>query len=82
MEPYIEKDVTFLTCVFAEEQAGKPKVKATAAKIARGTMVRWLAEHQVQDVEKIKEFDEGGYRYCGEMSGEREWVFLKNNDLL
>ena len=82
VEPYIEKDVTFLTCVFAEEQAGKPKVKATAAKIARGTMVRWLAEHQVQDVEKIKEFDEGGYRYCGEMSGEREWVFLKNNDLL
>ncbi len=77
VEPYIEPDTRFITCVFAEEKDGKPKVKATAAKIARGGMVRWMAEHQVEDVEEIKHFEEGGYRYRGEMSTERQWVFVK-----
>lgn len=77
VEPYIEPGVRWITCVFAEEKDGKPKVKATAAKMARGGMVRWMAEHQVEDVEAIKGFDEGGYEFREELSSETQWVFVK-----
>lgn len=77
VEPYIEPGVRWITCVFAEEKDGKPKVKATAAKMARGGMVRWMAEHQVEDVETIKGFDEGGYEFREESSSETQWVFVK-----
>lgn len=77
VEPYIEPGVRWITCVFAEEKDGKPKVKATAAKIARGGMVRWMAEHQVEDAEEIKGFDEGGYEFREELSSETQWMFVK-----
>lgn len=77
VEPYIEPGVRWITCVFAEEKDGKPKVKATAAKMARGGMVRWMAEHQVEDVEAIKGFDEGGYEFREALSSETQWVFVK-----
>lgn len=77
IEPYITSDTRFITCVFAEEQNGKPKVKATAAKIARGGMVRWMAEHQIKDVEEIRRFDEGGYGFREDLSSGSQWVFIK-----
>ena len=36
--------------------------RATASKIARGTMVRWMAEQGVEDPEDLASFDMAGYR--------------------
>ncbi|WP_347559652.1 hypothetical protein [Clostridium sp. AM58-1XD] len=45
--------------------------------MARGFMVSWMAEHEIEDAERLKDFCECGYRYAPEYSGEREFVFLK-----
>ena len=69
-----------MDCVFGqlEEKAGETKVrvKATAAKMARGAMVRYLAERQAEDVEQLKDFNLMGYGYREELSGEDRLVFV------
>ncbi|MCW1953439.1 MAG: peroxide stress protein YaaA, partial [Flavobacteriia bacterium] len=39
------------------------KIISFYAKKARGTMVRYLVEHQVQDLEGLLSFNSDGYRY-------------------
>lgn len=82
VEPYLEAHIDYVTCVFgtlAEDGTGglKVKVKATEAKMARGEMVRFMAERGVRDAEGLKGFDRLGYRYCQEKSGDKEYVFIK-----
>lgn len=57
---------------------GQPKQKATLAKMARGNMVRYLAQHQVTTIEGVKHFTLG-YHYVAELSTPTELTFLKNN---
>lgn len=84
IEPWLSPEVRFVTCVFGEldraldeaELAPPPvKVKATAAKMARGAMVRFMAEQQVSDIEQLKSFDRMGYRYLDARSDENTLVF-------
>lgn len=82
IEPYLAPDITYLTCVFGTEETDrnkktKVKVKATEAKMARGEMVRFMAEYGIEKPEDLKGFDRLGFGYCKERSGEREYVFLK-----
>lgn len=73
---HLPKHVRFLTCAFAQEQDGKVIEKGTLCKMARGQMVRWLAEHGVTDVDDIKCFDRLGYRYSEEYSTNDHFVFI------
>ena len=52
--------------------------KGTYAKMARGEMVRWCAEHNILHIEDTKKFDRLGYKYQKEQSTAKEFVFLKN----
>ena len=40
-------------------------------------MVRYLAENDVQEPERIKGFDRLGYQFAENLSSEKEYVFLK-----
>lgn len=62
-----------------EDEDGKRSAPAVYSKIARGTMVRWLAEHQVEDLEKIREFDELGYHFDPEASNDHHFVFVRKS---
>ncbi len=77
VEPYVTKNVRFITCVFGTLQNGKVKVKATEAKMARGAMVRWCAEHNARRLDDVRDFNADGYSFCCERSSENEFVFLK-----
>lgn len=77
VEPYLSGQVRFLTCVFAVRKGGKLLEQGTACKMARGEMVRFLAERQVEDPAEIKTFDRLGYRFLPEESGPETLVFLK-----
>lgn len=77
IERYIKPDQKFVTCVFGELKDGKVKQKATAAKMARGQMVQFLARKQIQDLAQAKEFNELGYRFLPEKSSQTEYVFVK-----
>ena len=78
VEPHLPKSVRFLTCTFGEWKDGKVIEKGTMCKMARGQMVRWLAENNVTSWADIRAFDQLGYRFQPELSGENHDVFLKS----
>ena len=78
VEPYAEPSCRFITVTFEEEADGKRKQKGTFAKMARGEMVRFLAENGIESSEDIRKFDAMGYRYREELSDEKKFVFVKN----
>ncbi len=45
--------------------------------MARGAMVRYMAQRRIEDVEELKEFDQMGYGYQEELSKEDRLVFVK-----
>ena len=77
IEKYLTSDDIFITCIFGTIANSKIKVKATEAKMARGLMVRYLAENNITDIEKVKNFNELGFSYSSEYSNNNEFVFLK-----
>ncbi len=77
IEPYLKEDVRYVTCIFGSMQDGKIKVKGTEAKMLRGEMVRWLSLNQIEEPERVREFEGLGFSYCPAFSGEAEYVFLK-----
>jgi len=76
VEKYLTSKDLFITCIFGTLKDSKIKIKATEAKMARGLMVRYLAENQIENVEKIKNFSELNFSYSEEHSTEKEFVFL------
>lgn len=78
IEKYITADDRFLTVEFLENSGGKLRQKGTIAKMARGEMVRFLAENQVCRPQGMKAFCEMGFSYAEELSGRQRYVFVKN----
>ena len=78
IEPYLKPEDRFITCVFGEMSGGKVVQKGVYAKMARGEMVRFMAEHNLSDVEEMKSFDRLGYQFCEELSSETKLVYMKN----
>ena len=74
---YLPQNVRFITCIFGEEKDGRIIEKGTACKMARGEMVRFMAENNITDAEGIKAFDRQNYRYSKEYSDENTFVFVK-----
>ena len=66
-----------VSCVFGERQNGKILEKGTLCKMARGEMVRFLAEEAVERPEGMRAFHRLGYRFSPEESGPDTYVFLK-----
>jgi len=80
VERYLCPQDTFLTCVFGEYAGGKVRQKGTYAKMARGEMVRFMAEKKIEDPEEIKEFRRLNYVYCEELSSEDVYVFIRKGN--
>lgn len=74
---YAPENIRVITCVFGEMIDGKIKEKGTYAKMARGSLVRYMAEHQIKSPEQIKQFNELGYQYKEEYSDNTKFVFCK-----
>lgn len=78
VEPFVSEDVRLVSCIFGcADKKGGYKVKATEAKMARGSMVRWCAEHNVQRPEEVQAFATYGYSFRPELSTDTEFVFIK-----
>ena len=48
--------------------------------MARGEMVRFMAERQIEDLKEIRGFDRLGYRFDASRSTEECYVFLKEDE--
>ena len=66
-----------VTPVFEDWKGGKYKIISFFAKRARGMMARYAAQHAIQDVERLKDFDVDGYAFDEAVSSERNWVFRR-----
>ena len=81
IEKYLTEDDTYITCTFCEEVNGKLVQKATYAKMARGEMVRYMAEHNVEEPEQMKAFDRLGYQFREDLSTEKEYIFERKKNI-
>ncbi|WP_440110695.1 peroxide stress protein YaaA [Paenibacillus sp. QZ-Y1] len=75
--PFLREEVKFITCVFGQMVEGKVIEKGTRAKMARGEMVRYIAEHQITDVKDIRSFDRLNFGFSEERSDESTYVFIQ-----
>lgn len=78
--PYLPKHVAWADCVFGQVVGGKVVEKGTLCKMARGSMVRWLAQSQAKDLEAAKGFCQLGYAYDPNRSTEETYVFIKGGE--
>ena len=74
---YLPSHVRFLTCVFGERINGKVVEKGTMCKMARGEMVRWMAQNRITDPVQIRAYDGLGYQLDETCSDSTTFVFIK-----
>lgn len=77
--PYLARPCRMVTCLFGTVDGHNRFVqRATAAKAARGSMVRWCAEHAVADPDELRAFDMVGYAFSSERSTDDCLVFVQD----
>jgi len=67
-----------ITPVFKDFSNGEYKVISFFAKKARGMMSRYILKNEINEVEKLKLFEEDGYFYSEPMSNGEQLVFTRN----
>lgn len=75
--PHLPRSVRVLTCTFGEEKGGKIVEKGTLCKMARGEMVRWLAETNLTDPKNLRFFNRLGYSFSQRHSSGDHYVYIK-----
>jgi hypothetical protein len=70
-------NATIITPSFKDWKNGQYKMISFFAKKARGLMVRYLIQNQVETVEKLLKFDLDGYEYNEAMSTPTEPCFTR-----
>lgn len=78
IQSYLKATDAYVTCIFGELINDKVVQKATFAKMARGEMVRYMAENKIITLSAIKSFNCLGFEYDEKRSTETEFVFLRN----
>ena len=77
IEKHLDPRVAYITCTFGQWEDGKVKEKGVYVKMARGEMVRFMAENAIEEPEEVKRFDRLGYSYRDDLSSPKNYVFLK-----
>ena len=80
-EKYLTRQDTYITITFCEASENKLVTKPTYAKMARGEMVRYMAEMQIENPVEIKNFDRLGYVYRDDLSTDMEYVFERMSSI-
>ncbi|MDO9628625.1 MAG: YaaA family protein [Acholeplasmataceae bacterium] len=73
----LPKNLNMISIDFMQQQNGKYKSISMFVKKMRGTMARYLIEHQIKDIEMIKDIVIEGYRYDSNLSKNQLLIFVK-----
>lgn len=73
---HLPDSIRLITCVFGEEKNDRIIEKGTMCKMARGEMVRWMAEREIENPEAIRKFDRLNYRFSQKYSDENTYAFI------
>ena len=77
VEKYLTAEDRYITCVFGEISGEKIVQKGVYAKMARGEMVRYMAQNQVTAPEQVKSFNHLNYRFDESRSDGNTYIFLR-----
>lgn len=66
-----------ITPQFKDYKNGKLKMISFFAKKARGMMVRYIIDNDINDIASLKGFNYDGYGFSEELSSEKEFVFVR-----
>jgi len=69
--------VPVITPIFKDFKNGEYKTIMTFAKLARGYMVRYIIDNDVDTIEGLKGFNSEGYAFDANLSNDRELVFTR-----
>lgn len=75
---YLNKNIRFITCSFVEVINNKIVEKGIKVKMARGEMVRFMAEKQILNPEELKDFNRLNYTFSEDLSNESKFVYIAN----
>lgn len=78
--PHAERcGMRVVTCLFGTiNKDGRLMQRSTVAKAARGSMVRWCAEHNVRTVDGLRAFNVLGHTFAPNLSTEDCFVFVQD----
>ena len=72
--PHLPHGIRVITPIFGERNGAERVVeKGVYVKMARGEMVRFLAEQGTDEPDALTEFDRLGFRCCSELSKTAFW---------
>ena len=77
--PYVKDNQRFVTVTFLEKRKDEWHQIATHAKMARGAMVHFMAQNQVENINELQQFHDFNYQY-DQKSTENEIIFKKYNN--
>ena len=80
IEKYLSPDDKYITVTFCELSKEKLVTKGTYAKMARGEMVRYMAENRIEDPAGIQKFNRLGYRFREDLSSKTKYIFERKLD--
>lgn len=81
IEKYLTDGIDYVNCLFGELINGRVIEKGVYVKMARGEMVRFMAERAIKDLEQIKEFSRLGFEYREQLSDNTTFVFVKDHEV-
>lgn len=75
IKPYVDSDHQMITIEFQEQKRSKWRSAATHAKMARGEMVRFLAERQIKNPAQVQDFHDFGFQFMPDLSRDNHYIF-------
>ena len=82
IEKYLTQQDRYITITFCEVSGDKLITKGTYAKMARGEMVRFMSENNIENPVEIQKFDRLGYLFRSDLSSDTEYVFERKKRTL
>ena len=80
IEKYLTQQDRYITITFCEASGDKLITKGTYAKMARGEMVRFMSENNIENPMEIQKFDRLGYLFRSDLSSDTEYVFERKTE--
>ena len=78
--PYVKNGRQMITVDFQETKNGQWKTVGVHAKMARGEMVRYIAENQLNEPEQLQDFHDFGFVFEPKVSTDNTYVFRTKFD--
>ncbi len=77
IKPYLQPWDKYIACEFLVNKNGKLKAQATASKMARGQMARYIVKNRIKELEDLRNFEFDGFVYSEHKSSTSIMAFVK-----